>query len=128
MDKMERRNEFATVMRWLVEHETDKLVLVNYDEPYRGEDYIRVIRNLHKDSLEYLIPLVLVVEPHRVEFDNALRRFAAEALIDRWESQGAEAFLQELESLTREEMMREKLRNEADKGGGRLEKAPGVFD
>lgn len=128
MDKTERRKEFAKVMRWLTKHEADRYVLIDFGEPYTGEDYLRVLRNLEKDSLEYLIPLLLVVEPRRVEYDNALRRFAAEALIDRWESLGVEAFLQELEGLTKEEMLRQKVRDEVTKERCAHEKAPEIPD
>ena len=104
MNKAERCREFARVMRWLVTHPEDKYKLIDYDEPYKATDYLEIIRQLEEDSLEYLIPLILVVIPFNVEFGHALGRLTAEALIEQWERMGPEGFLRKLKALTEEEM------------------------
>lgn len=116
MEKTASRREFVKVMRWLAEHPAEKSFLIDTMGPYDPEDYLQVIEKLEADSLEYLIPLILQSYPMNREFNLALDRMAADALIQQWEDMGADGFLQRIKGLTEEEIRIRRQKEEKEKG------------
>lgn len=59
MNEKNRQEEVIKVIEWMAKNSNDLGLLVDDEDFHHPEDYIDVINRLEKESLEYLIPLVL---------------------------------------------------------------------
>ncbi|NBI18196.1 hypothetical protein D1841_11405 [Neglecta sp. X4] len=114
MDKTASRQEFIKVMHWLAEHPVEKKFLLNLNDPYSGEEYLRLMLMLEEDSLEYFIPLAYYNAFMNRDMEQAVNHIDADALEMMGERLGPEGFFHNFRKRLGEEIVRREQTEEND--------------
>lgn len=104
MEVKMRQEETIKIIKWVAENPQVMGKLLNAEESTTPEECIEVIDLLYKQSLEYLIPILVYTTQLDYVMGIVWSRVTAEGIGRVWESMGTEQMLTDIKNKIREEI------------------------